>query len=73
MLQKVVIAVIQEIVSKLQDHNRKKDTKDIETHIKAVISGLESLAWIMFPDPQDHVRKSLDGITFYGNKLLKNK
>ena len=50
-IQKVVIALIQEIVKKLQDHNRRKDTRDIELHVKSVIAGLESLAWILFPDP----------------------
>ncbi len=42
-------------------------------HVKTVIAGLESLAWVLYPDPQDHVRKSLESVAFYGNKLLKLK
>ena len=56
-----------------RDHNKKKETKDIDYHIRMIISGLESLAWILYPDPKDHVRNCLDSVTFNGNKILKLK
>ena len=65
--------LIQKIIQLFRDHNKKKETKDIDLHIRMIITGLESLAWIMFPDPKDHVKNCLDNINFNGNKIMMKK